>query len=110
MCHPVLAEAQGMPSYSSAQYREFQKRWSEVFDRSGRKEVAHAVAQYASRLGYAGTQEDQRHLATVVEDLLFGFGLSLLATTCSTCPTSQTDAGEQATTARTRRSDSRRVS
>lgn len=85
MCHPLLAEAQGMPAYTSAQYREFQRRWADVFDRSGRKDVADAVAQYASRLGFIGTKEERMHLAAVVEDLLFGFGLSLLETACSAC-------------------------
>lgn len=89
MCHPILTEAERMPAYSSAQYREFQSRWADVFDRSGRKEIAHAVAQYASRLGSPGTEEGQRQLEAVVEDLLFGFGLSLLTTACSTCPRSE---------------------
>lgn len=89
MCHPVLMEAQGMPACSSTQYREFQQRWADVFDQSGRKEVARAVAQYAGRLGKPGTKEDQGQLAALVEDLLFGFGLSLLATACEACPTAE---------------------
>lgn len=85
MCHQVLAEANKMATCTSAEYREFQQRWADVFDQSGRKEIAQAMAQYAARLGNPRSKKAQERLAAVAEDLLFGFGLSLLATACGAC-------------------------
>ncbi len=79
MCNELLRETARIGCDGEA-YRLFRRQWTELFDEAGMSWIAGVIAGRARELASDPDQGRLEELETLVNDLLFGFGVSLLQT------------------------------
>lgn len=84
MCHPVIREAQGLATCTRRDFQDFRRRWADLFEACGLEEIVRAATRYSYE--FVDDPQGDERLAAVFEELLLGFGLSLLAAVSEECP------------------------
>lgn len=84
MCHPVIHEARSLASCTRRDFQDFRRRWAGLFEACGLEEIVRAATRYSFE--FVDDPEGDARLAAVLEELLLGFGLSLLAAVSEECP------------------------
>lgn len=79
MCQELVDEAVQI-GYDEAAYREFRRRWAGFFEQAGMAWIARVIAGQARRLACEQQSGRPEEMEALVNDLLFGFGVSLLQT------------------------------
>ncbi len=94
VCHPVVREAQGLRICTRREFQAFRRRWGELFAECGLGEIVGAVARYTHAL--QDDPDEEERLKGVIEELILGFGLSLMEAVSKDCPHTLADSDHKA--------------